>query len=76
MDTSDSAQGNGVDFFKLMVPTADTVCYSYLLDKLLGVNRSCLLTGPAGVGKTAVVHSLLQQSKEECGVLPQFLIFS
>jgi len=38
-------------FFEMLVPTADTVRYGYLMEKLLSVRRSVLFTGSTGVGK-------------------------
>lgn len=43
-------------FFEMLVPTTDTVCYGYLMEKLLCVRRSVLFTGSTGVGK-ARMHS-------------------
>lgn len=41
-------------FFEMLVPTADTVRYGYLMEKLLSVQRSVLFTGGTGVGKVSV----------------------
>ena len=40
-----------VPFFDMLVPTADTVRYGYLMERLLSVRRSVLFTGLTGVGK-------------------------
>ncbi len=52
-------RGSVTRFFDLLVPTADTVCFAYLLDKLLSLphrgGRSPVLVGPAGVGKSVVM---------------------
>ena len=38
----------------VVVPTADTVCYGYLMTKLLAAKQPVIYTGAYGVGK---VHS-------------------
>jgi len=43
-------------FFEILVPTIDTVRFGYLLDKLLSVGQSMLLTGNSGVGKVSWLH--------------------
>jgi dynein heavy chain len=48
-------------YFSLMVPTMDTVRYSFLLDTCLDVGRSVLFTGESGVGKTAAIVDTLQR---------------
>ena len=40
-------------FCDMLVPTTDTVRYGYLLQRLLSVRRSVLLTGLTGVGKVS-----------------------
>ncbi len=50
-----------IPFHHLLVPTADTACYSFLLDSLLRCGRSVLLCGGAGVGKTAIVAQRLSE---------------
>lgn len=37
-----------VSFVNIVVPTVDTVRYSYLLDKLLAVNTPVMFTGATG----------------------------
>lgn len=44
-------------FFEVLVPTTDTVRYGYLMEKLLSVRRSVLLTGDTGVGKVTILRS-------------------
>ncbi|KAF7660832.1 hypothetical protein LDENG_00274280 [Lucifuga dentata] len=63
-------------FFEMLVPTTDTVCYGYLLEKLLSVRRSVLFTGGTGVGKSVVARSLLSSIQEEAGYLPVYINFS
>uniref|UniRef100_A0A8C8RP36 Dynein axonemal heavy chain 6 n=1 Tax=Pelusios castaneus TaxID=367368 RepID=A0A8C8RP36_9SAUR len=44
-----------VPFFEMLVPTTDTVRYGYLMEKLLAVRHSVLLTGITGVGKVRIL---------------------
>lgn len=64
---------------QMVVPTADTVRFSYLLETCLDVGRNVLFTGVTGVGKSvitgAALHTLTtastknsSQASEGCGV--------
>ncbi|TKS69390.1 Dynein heavy chain 2, axonemal [Collichthys lucidus] len=46
-------------FYKIMVPTVDTVRYSFLVKALVMGQYPVLLTGPVGTGKTSVAQSVL-----------------
>nr|XP_057923809.1 dynein axonemal heavy chain 2 isoform X2 [Doryrhamphus excisus] len=46
-------------FYKIMVPTVDTVRYNYLVTAMVKAQYPVLLTGPVGTGKTSVVHGVL-----------------
>ena len=46
-------------FYKLVVPTVDTVRYQYLLKSLVLKANPVLLVGPVGTGKTSVVQQCL-----------------
>ncbi|XP_063712783.1 dynein axonemal heavy chain 2-like isoform X4 [Symsagittifera roscoffensis] len=46
-------------FYKLIVPTVDTVRYQYLLKMLVKNEKPVLLVGPVGTGKTSVVQQCL-----------------
>lgn len=50
---------NSLPFYKLIVPTVDTVRYSYLVNYLVSNNYPVLLVGPVGTGKTSVAQSVL-----------------
>lgn len=45
---------------QMVVPTADTVCFSYLLETCLDVGRSVLFVGSTGVGKSVITGVALQ----------------
>ncbi|XP_060528447.1 dynein axonemal heavy chain 2 isoform X3 [Cylas formicarius] len=47
-------------FYKIQVPTIDTVRYKYVVDALLENGHAVLLTGPIGTGKTSTAHSVLE----------------
>ncbi|XP_030635110.1 dynein heavy chain 2, axonemal [Chanos chanos] len=47
-------------FYKIMVPTVDTVRYNFLVKTLVCGQCPVLLTGPVGTGKTSVAQSVLQ----------------
>eukprot|EP00761_Pharyngomonas_kirbyi_P008673 gb/GECH01008685.1/.p1 GENE.gb/GECH01008685.1/~~gb/GECH01008685.1/.p1 ORF type:complete len:4033 (+),score=845.30 gb/GECH01008685.1/:1-12099(+) len=51
-------------FFRMVVPTVDTVRYSYLLKQLLQVGKPVLFTGETGVGKTVIVSNTLEEKRE------------
>jgi hypothetical protein len=44
---------------QMLVPTVDTVRYSYLLEACLDVQRSVLFTGVTGVGKSVISAAAL-----------------
>ncbi|KAM9836557.1 LOW QUALITY PROTEIN: dynein axonemal heavy chain 2 [Aulostomus maculatus] len=47
-------------FYKIMVPTVDTVRYNFLVKALVMNQYPVLLTGPVGTGKTSVAQGVLQ----------------
>ncbi|KAJ0006370.1 hypothetical protein NQD34_013643, partial [Periophthalmus magnuspinnatus] len=47
-------------FYKIMVPTVDTVRYNFLVRALVMGRYPVLLSGPVGTGKTSVAQSILQ----------------
>ncbi|GLI65190.1 hypothetical protein VaNZ11_008652 [Volvox africanus] len=49
------------EYTSIIVPTVDTVRYTYLLDKLVTHHMHCLFVGPTGTGKTAYVKRHLQE---------------
>lgn len=47
-------------FYKIMVPTVDTVRYNHLVRTLVANQNPVLLVGPVGTGKTSMAQSVLQ----------------
>lgn len=41
-----------VPYFNLLVPTVDTIRYSYIMEQLLALNKRVYLTGATGTGKS------------------------
>lgn len=48
-------------FFKLIVPTVDTVRYNFLVTNLVNNQQPVMLVGPVGTGKTSVAESVINQ---------------
>ena len=53
-----------VPFFKIMIPTVDTVRTKHVVSLLLKSGANTLITGNVGVGKSMVVDSLLSELPE------------
>uniref|UniRef100_A0A8B9XJL0 Dynein axonemal heavy chain 2 n=1 Tax=Bos mutus grunniens TaxID=30521 RepID=A0A8B9XJL0_BOSMU len=47
-------------FYKIVVPTVDTVRYNYLVSTMVASQNPVLLVGPVGTGKTSIAQSVLQ----------------
>ena len=62
-------------FADIIVPTPDTVRYTYLLDRLLVAGKHVLCVGETGTGKTLNVGNKLMNGMPE-KFLPMFLTFS
>ncbi|KAL0238939.1 hypothetical protein PCE1_004630 [Barthelona sp. PCE] len=45
-----------IDVAGVLIPTTDTLCYNYLLTKLINANHPVLFVGPTGVGKSAIIN--------------------
>lgn len=63
-------------FFQMLVPTLDTVRFSYLLELNLDVQRSVLFTGVTGVGKSVITVAALEGLRDRKGVVPYTINFS
>ncbi|EKX36467.1 hypothetical protein GUITHDRAFT_97557 [Guillardia theta CCMP2712] len=51
-------------FFKLIVPTIDSIRNTSLLDVLIREHRDVIITGPVGCGKTTIIQQCLAQLPE------------
>ncbi len=65
-----------VPYFNLLVPTSETVRFSFILEKLISVEKSIYVTGATGTGKSVLVSSTLREIREALSVDPIYLIFS
>jgi dynein heavy chain len=63
-------------YFDLMVPTQDTTKHTYILEQLLEVERPIFFTGNSGVGKSAVISSMIANLKEKGVLQPIFINMS
>lgn len=52
-------------FYKINVPTVDTVRYQFIVNALLDHGYPVLLTGPVGTGKTSTAQSVLTSFNPE-----------
>jgi dynein heavy chain len=65
-----------MSYFELVVPTKDTVRFSYLLKKQISVQKPVFITGYTGVGKSVIITDTLMKLKETDNKFPVFLTFS
>ena len=52
-------------FYKIVVPTIDTVRNSTIVDVLVGAKRNTLIVGQTGTGKTILAQQLLNKLSRE-----------
>ncbi|CAF0814718.1 unnamed protein product [Didymodactylos carnosus] len=50
-----------IPFYKIIVPTIDTIRYKFLVAALIKSQRPVLLCGPVGTGKTSVAHAVMSE---------------
>ncbi|KAL7983007.1 hypothetical protein Chor_013613 [Crotalus horridus] len=50
----------GMPFYKIIVPTVDTMRYNYLVNALISNQQPVLLVGMVGTGKTSIAQEVLQ----------------
>lgn len=74
--TPEFAYDNTIPYFNMLVPTIDTVRYSFIVEWLLVKNKLVYVTGSSGTGKSVIVQGLLQDIQESRGIDPIYLIFS
>ena len=46
-------------FYKIIVPTVDTVRYNFLISHLVNASCPVMMVGPVGTGKTSVAQEIL-----------------
>lgn len=63
--TTEQAYNEDTPFYKIVIPTIDTVKYSYLISTFLLSNRGVLVNGPIGSGKTLIAQSVLNDQSTE-----------
>ena len=52
-----------VQYFNLIVPTKETVCYYYLIGKFMDFNEHVFMTGPTGTGKSIILQNIILSLK-------------
>jgi len=65
-----------VPYFNLLVPTIDTVRYSFIMEYLLVYNKKVFVTGGTGTGKSVIIKTLLRTIQEPRMIDTIFLMFS
>lgn len=60
----------------MLVPTVDTVRYSFFTEWLLSFKKHLYLTGMSGTGKSVILSTILTKIQESRGVDHFSLIFS
>jgi dynein heavy chain len=65
-----------IGFFELVVPTKDTVKFSWVLKNSLKHSLPIFLTGVTGVGKSIIINSTLEEMKEHENFENIFMSFS
>ena len=56
-------------FSKILVPTVDTMRYSWLLDKIMGIQRPALFVGASGTAKSVTIYSKLKKLDPESNIV-------
>jgi dynein heavy chain len=54
-----------MSYFNILVPTADTVRYKFLLETLLSHSHNVLITGETGVGKSVITQDFIVNTDPE-----------
>ena len=74
--TSEFIYEREVPYFNLLVPTIDTVRYSFMMEHLLVQNKKVFVTGGTGTGKSVIIKTLLRTIQEPRMIDTIFLMFS
>lgn len=67
---------NDASFSEILVPTVDTVRYSYLLQVLLKHQKPVMFCGPTGTGKSVYIKDVLLNKLDSSVFTPIFVNFS
>jgi dynein heavy chain len=65
-----------VSYSELIIPTKDSICYTYLLDVLVRNKKHVLMTGPTGTGKTINISGHIQTGLPNDKYVPITMTFS
>jgi dynein heavy chain len=65
-----------VPYFQMIVPTSETVKYSFFLEHLVANGFPVLFSGASGVGKSVIVQDLLNRVSKDKGFAPFIVNFS
>jgi len=57
--------GDNVSFSKLIVPTIDSVCFTFFLESLCAKRNPVCLVGSSGTGKTTVIQEFLSANRDK-----------
>ncbi|XP_029456789.1 LOW QUALITY PROTEIN: dynein heavy chain 12, axonemal [Rhinatrema bivittatum] len=68
--------GKNTKIQDIIVPTMDTIRYTFLLDLCIQYNKSLLFVGPTGTGKSIYVKDKLMNNLDKEKFLPFFINFS
>ena len=63
-------------FSEILVPTHDTVRYTYLMDLFVRHSKHCLFVGPTGTGKSVYINDFLSHKVDKDAVKYIPVIFS
>lgn len=74
--TTDFVYDKDTAYFNLLVPTIDTVRYSFIMEWLLIHSKRIFVTGGTGTGKSVIVKTLLRSVQEPRMIDTIFLMFS
>ncbi len=56
---------SSIPFFNIIVPTADTVKFGFIINKLMAGGFNVLTTGETGVGKSIIMSEFLMKINPE-----------
>ena len=65
-----------ISYFECVVPTKDSVCFSWFLEKSINILNPMFLTGVTGTGKTIIINSTLNKLKKEGTIAELGIAFS